>query len=204
MRFARSLRSIRLAAALAIVAGGCAGGDPRPPEVGEAPSSVPPSLVSRRVMVLPVQDVVGVSGRVDDELAFALAGRGDEVLWIPVDRVRAAVGRAPAMEIPLDALPVEQFLQIEVRRIGDPLYGILRRAAALVDAEVALIPVQLRARPDEAERPGAVEVRVALIQVLTGRVLWYGVEQGRAGDGTDPAALASAMETMARRLVPGM
>ena len=154
-------------------------------------------------MVLPVQDAIGVEGALDGELAFALEARDGDVIWISAARLRDALARSPNLRVPLDVLPVEQFLQVEVRRIGDPLYGILRRAAALTDAQVALIPVQVYARPDVEDRPGAVEVRVALIEVLTGRVLWYGVEQGRPGAGSDPAAVASAMEAMARRLVPG-
>ena len=178
------------------------GGATSAPVPGAAPTN-PPLLSSRRVMVMPVQGTVGVVGDLDAELAFALESRSRDVLWIPSTRVREAARMAPGMRIPLDTLPVEQFLQAEVRRIGDPLYGILRRAAAVTDAEVALIPVQVRARPDAPGTPGAVEVRVALIRVLTGDVLWFGAEEGRPGAGDDPAAIASAMETMARRLAPG-
>ena len=185
--------------ALVLTLGGC-GGRGSAPEAG-APSRGVPSLMGTRVMVLPVQGAVDVSGDLDAELNYALQAR-DGVQWIPAEEVRAAVDRSPALRAPLDALPVEQFLQVEVRRIGDPLYGMLRRAAALTDAQVALIPVQVRERPDLPETPGAVEVRVALIELITGRVLWYGVEQGRPGAGNDPAAVATAMEAMARRLVP--
>lgn len=192
---------IRLVAMALLVLAGCAG-NAAPPQAGE-PAVRPPSLISRRVMVLPVQEVVGVPGNLDAELTFALSGRGDEVLWIFPDAVREALARSPSMRVPLDALPVSMFLNTEVRRVGDPLYGMLRRAAALMDAEVAMIPVQVGARPSTLEKEGGIEIRVALIHIVTGDVLWYGVEQGTPGDGRDPSALASAMEAMARRLVPG-
>lgn len=173
-----------------------------PPQAGE-PAVRPPSLASRRVMVLPVQESIGVPGDLDAELTFALEARGDEVLWINPETLRRAVAMSPAIRVPLESLPVSMFMQSQVRRVGDPLYGMLRRVAALVDAEIAMIPVHVLARPTTPERAGAVEVRVALIHVVTGDVLWYGVEEGAPGDAPDPSALASAMEAMARRLVPG-
>ena len=173
------------------------------PEPGQ-PNVLPPNLSAQRVMVFPVQGTPGVRGPVDDELRFALESREEGPIWISVDRMREVVRMSPASRVPLDDLPVSVFLRGEVTRVGDPLYGILRRAGALADADIALIPVEARARADTPDTPGAVEIRVALIHVLSGRVVWYGVEEGTAGAGTDPAALASAMEAMARRLVPGV
>jgi hypothetical protein len=43
---------------------------------------------------------------------------------------------------------------------------------------------------------------VALIVIRTGRVSWYGVIEGLAGEAQDPATLASVAEVMARNLLP--
>ena len=104
--------------------------------------------------------------------------------------------------MPLDDLPVGAFLQAQVNRVGDPLYGYLRRMAAISDAQLALIPVQVRQRSPTEGRPGAVEVVVAILSVVDGRVAWFGVVQGNAGDGSNPASLASAADALARTILP--
>ena len=153
-----------------------------------------------RVMVLPVQQVAGLEGNADAELAFGLEGRGAEVEWILPDRVQRMLDRSPGMDARTRGLPVAQFLQAEVRRVGDPLYGQLRRMAALVDADVVFLPVRAAAEP--AVGGGAVvRLHTALIDVRTGRVVWFGVEEGNAHEAGDPRALASAVDVLARRLL---
>lgn len=176
-----------------------------------------PNLTGRRVMVLPVQRLSGgVTGSPDAELGFALEQRSRDVFWILPDELRDAVRASPGFDVRVDNLPVGVFGQAEVRRVGDPLYGNIRRLAALVDAQLALIPVGVGYRraaaadsqtvagdPDDAvPPPGRVEVAAALISVVTGRVVWFGVEGGTAGTATDPAALASALDRLALRLAP--
>ena len=92
--------------------------------------------------------------------------------------------------------------QAQVNRIGDPLYGYLRRLSAISNGTLALIPVEVRHRASTAERPGAVEVVAALVDVRSGRVPWFGVVQGAPGDGSSPGALASAADALARLLFP--
>jgi hypothetical protein len=94
------------------------------------------------------------------------------------------------------------FLQAEVRRIGDPLFGQLRRLAALADGRLALIPIAVRHRADTPERPGAIEVVATLLDATSGDVFWFGVVEGVPGGGADPRALASAADALARRLLP--
>lgn len=177
------------------------------PEPG-SPQGTPPDLRGSRVMVLPAQGVAGVAGDVDAELAFALRDRGAGVTWIFPPRLQEALDRSPGLGGRIHGLPVGVFGAGEVRRVGDPLYGDLRRVAALVDAEVALIPVRAWAWTDEAAG-GEVRVRVsaALVHVRTGRVPWFGVVEGEPGPAADPAGLASAAEALARALlwyvVPG-
>ena len=170
------------------------------------PARAPPRRPCRtsrgaRVMVFPVQDSQGVGPGTDAELAFALSQRGSEVDWVFADAMGRALQASPGMETRLDGLPVAIFLQVEVRRVGDPLYGYLRRIGALVDSEVALIPVLVRRHPGSAESPGTVEISTAVISVRTGQVLWFGSAEGEPGGVDDPRALASAADALAVRLL---
>ena len=113
--------------------------------------------------------------------------------------MQEALDRSPGLNARIRGLPVGMFSSAEVRRIGDPLYGDLRRLSSLVDAEVALLPVRAWARPD----PEGARLRLttALIHVRTGRVLWYGVVEGEPLDPATPVALASAVDALARTLL---
>lgn len=186
-----------LALALLLAVAGCGRKAPAPePGVGGAS---PPDLRGSRVMVLPFQDAAALAGDPDAELAFGLRTRGEGVTWILPPRLEEALQRSPGLDTRLRGLPVGMFSAGEVRRVGDPLYGELRRLAALVDAEVALLPVRAWVHPGE----GGPRIRMsaALVHVRTGRVLWFGVAEGDPGEAADPAALASAVESLARTLL---
>ena len=150
-------------------------------------------------MVLPNQQVAGVMGDVDAEVAFALRHRGNGITWIFPPRLQEALDRSPGLGGRIRGLPVGVFDAAEVHRVGDPLYGDLRRVAALVDAEVALVPV--RAWSHSSQEGPRVRISSALIHVRTGRVSWFGVVEGDAAEGSDPAGLASAAEALARALL---
>ncbi len=150
-------------------------------------------------MVLPFQQPGTVSGDVDAELAFGIRSRGEGVTWILPPRLQEAVDRSPGLRARVRGLSVGAFGGAEVERVGDPLYGDLLRLASLVDAEVALVPIRAWV---QAGDPGPrVRLSAALIHVRTGRVLWYGIEEGGSFDPDDPRALASAAETLARKLL---
>jgi hypothetical protein len=195
-------RAAVLAAALLLSA--ACGLRSAPAPTGGATRGSIPNLSGQQVLVLPVQSMSGVTGNADAELTDALAARGGAggVRWVMPAALRAMVARSPALDVPVDALPVGVFLQAEVRRIGDPLYGQLRRLAALANGRLALVPVAVRHRADTPERPGAVEVVATLLDTSTGDVFWFGVVEGAPGGGADPRALASAADALARRLVP--
>lgn len=177
---------------------GCGGQTP-PPEPGTT-RGTPPDLRGHRVMVLPVQQSLAVPGNPDAELAFGLREHGRGVEWIFPQQVDEALDRAPGLQTQTHGLPVGYFLQVEVNRIGDPLYGDLRRLAALVDAEAVLLPVQatLASVPDSDPR---VRFWTALIDVRTGRVLWFSVLEGQSFPADDPRGLASAADAVARNLL---
>lgn len=185
---------VLLAAGLA----GCAGTAP-PPEPGEQ-RGTPPDLRGRRVMVLPVQENLGVPGDLDAEMAFGLSGRGSGVDWIMPPELQRVVDRSPGSNLRIRSLPVGAFTLAEVRRIGDPLYGDLRRLSEFVDAEVALIPVRAWAATEGAGDP-TVRLSTSLIDVRTGRVLWFAVTEGSPHPLDDPRALASVVDRMARTLL---
>jgi hypothetical protein len=105
--------------------------------------------------------------------------------------------RSPGVPAQIRGLPVQVFLQAEVNRVGDPLYGHLLRLAGLTGADVALIPVELKYGEDAAYL-----IAAALISTSSGRVIWYGVMEGDSGEAQSPAALASVAEMLARALLP--
>ena len=116
-----------------------------------------------------------------------------------VGRLQAVLDRSPGMSR-IRGLPVGVFSTAEVRRIGDPLYGELRRLGAMVDGDVALIPLMAVAQP--ADSLGVrVRVSAAVIHVRTGQVLWFGMVEGEPRGTSDPAALASSVDALARTLL---
>ena len=184
-----------------------------PPQAGVVRGGVP-DFRGETVMLLPVQDILGVGGDPDAEIAFALQNRSDAVEWALPDELERAVRRSPTLEVRVHALAVGVFLQGEVRRIGDPLYRDLLQISALTGSRLALIPIQVRYRPavlpdpevpeeDQVEkREGAIEIMAVLIETRGGNVLWFGLLDGEPGAADDPAALASAADRLAQVLVP--
>lgn len=194
----RPLRGAVAAAFLTLGLGACHHPVPAP---GPGTSQgVPPDLRGSRVMVLPVQQNMGVTGDVDAEMAFGLGQRGHGVEWIFPAQMEQALSRSPGLDADTHGLQMGAFEAGEVRRVGDPLYGQLRRLSAIVDGQVALVPVRASMEPDSLGG-SAVRLSAALIQVRTGRVLWFGVAQGDAGPPGDPRALASTVDRLARTVL---
>jgi hypothetical protein len=161
---------------------------------------VAPDLRGIRVLILPVQQNFGVRGDLDAELAYGLRERGRDVAWIATSEVEEVLARSPALQTRTRGLPVGIFVQAEVQRIGDPLFGELRRIAALVDAQAVVLPVQatLASAPGEDPR---IRLWTALVDVRSGRVPWFAVLEGGAFPPGDPRALASAVDEVARSLL---
>lgn len=191
------LAGLALAGSLA-----CGGNTAPPPEPGQM-RGTPPDLRGRRVLLLPTQHVAGVMGDVDAELAYQLGDVGRDVDWVLPDAVAEILARSPNVDARPEDLPVANFLHAEVRRVGDPLYGQLRRMSALVDADAVLIPIAATFEPNAAVVGAEPRVRltVTLIEPRTGRVVWFGVEEGGDFPRSDPRALASAVERVTRTLL---
>lgn len=192
-------RAARLAPLALLALTGCAR-TVDPPAPGESRGWVP-DLRGQQVMVLPFQIQEGPVADADAELAFALEGTGPSVTWVLPADIREALRASPALDAPLDGLPVDVFLRTQVDRLGDPVYGVLRRLGAVTGADLALLPVAVFQRAEAPEVPPSVQVSAALMDVRTGRVIWYGVEAAPGSSG-DPAVLAAAMDRLARRLAP--
>jgi hypothetical protein len=184
---------------VALMLAGCGARTAAPPEPGTI-RGVAPDLRGIRVLLLPVQQNLGVRGDLDGELAYALRERSAEVVWITAAQVEEVLARSPAMQTRTRGLPVGAFVQAEVQRIGDPLFGELRRMAALVQAQAIVLPVQatLEAAPGEDPR---VRLWTALIDVRSGRVPWFAVLEGGAFPTDDPRSIASAVEVVSRSLL---
>ncbi len=159
-----------------------------------------PDLRGMKVMVLPLQRRTGLRDDLDPEIAYALQARGAGPNWIMPDDLARALARSPGLDVPLMALPVGIFLTREVNRIGDPLYGYLLRAAAVTNAQVALIPVEARRRI-ELDGSSVVELVATLLDVRKGRVIWFGVVEGRPGTAGDFQIVASAADALASMLL---
>ena len=187
--------------ALALLAIGLAscGGNPPPPLPGTT-RGAPPDLRGRRVIVLPVQQNLGVAGDIDAEMAFGLQDKTREVTWILDAEVQEILRRSPGILAGTRGLPVGHFLLAEVQRVGEPLYGNFRRMSALVDAGMILLPVQAVVSAVEGEDP-RVELAVALIDSRTGRVEWFAIVEGGAFPAGDPRGIASAVDALARGLL---
>ena len=152
-------------------------------------------------MVFPVQIQSGIRDNADPEIAVAFRERSDEVDWVFPDEFEAALARAPGVQSRVTGLPVGLFLRTEVDRVGDPLYGQLRRLGEMTSAEVAFIPVALRVGTAEASGESTVEIVSTILDVRSGRVLWFGVVAGRPSPTADFASVASAVETLAATLL---
>jgi hypothetical protein len=152
------------------------------------------------VLVLPVQQNVGVRGDPDAELAFGLTSRSSGVDWVLPDELEEVLDRSPGIQSGLRGLPVGQFLVVEVRRVGDPLYGDLRRLSSLVDADAVLLPVQVALEAEPGPEP-TVRVWTALINPRTGDTRWFSVLEGSPFPADDPRGLASAMDEVARTML---
>ena len=184
---------------VAVLAIGCFGNAPAP--TAGTSAGVVPDLRGRRVMVLPVQIRAGVPGDASPEIDFVFRTRASEVRWIFSDELEAALARAPGVETTVRGLPVGAFLSSEVRRIGDPLYGQLRRLGAMVNSDIALIPVAVRAGAEGAGGVSVVEIVATILNVRTGQVIWFGVVAGRPGPVADFGTVASAVEELAETLL---
>ena len=184
-------------AAMGMLLAACAS-DPAHTGPGATRGAVP-DLRGRRVLVLPIQlqSTIPSDVTADEEVAYALQARSERVDWVFAPEVEEVLRRSPNVQANVRNLPVGFFLQAEVKRIGDPLYGDIRRLTTLSGADVAIIPVQLSYGPDEA-----FHMVMTILDPVTGYVLWFSTIDGEEGPLDSPGALASMADAVSRALVP--
>ena len=200
-------RRIVQAFAAGLVLAAC-GPKAAPPAANESPR--PPALTGATVLVLPVHpgtvptpDAVNVNFRADGvdgldaEIAYWLPESAGRVHWVLPDAIDRALARSPGLNIDTRNLAVQSFRRMQVRRIGDPLFGDLRRLGAILDARFALIPVAAEFRPTTGDR-GRIDIAAAIIDTERGDVVWFGVVSGEEGTAGDAAVTTSAAQSFAR------
>jgi hypothetical protein len=189
------------------------------PPSADAPQRGWPDIAGRTVMLMPVQGMVplirvaaadperaavplGEAARaaLDAELAYWLAHRAPRTRWLASEAVDRAVAQSPLIDVRVRELAVRDFQRARLQHIGDPLYGQLRRVAALMDARGAFVPLGAVWVPEQGGS-GRVHLSAALIDTLGGDVIWQGVVAGAAGDLDDGNTIASVAQALAR-LVP--
>jgi hypothetical protein len=193
-------RGIRLASGLPLLlllaaAAGCGG---RQAPTADRPARPAPDLTGHAVMVLPVQGTAPAG--LDGEIGFWLEEQAPRVRWILPPVLEQTVQRTPGLDVHVRSLAVSAFRRAEVKRIGDPLFGDLRRLGAVVGARYAVVPVYAVAPLDM--EAGRIEIAVALIDTVGGDVLWFAVVGGDASPAGDPVAVASAARALARAVAP--
>lgn len=167
------------------------------PEAGYQRGAMP-DVAGMRVMVLPLQIGAEAYPDVDPEVRYALGASGPDVAWVFPAELRLALSRNPGMDLPVDNLPVRDFLVGELRRVGDPLFGDLYRLAALADASYALIPVEAHAT--QGDEGVSLELTAALVEIRTGYVRWFGVVRGGEGAPDDLYVSATVADALAQRV----
>lgn len=205
---ARLALTPRAAVALAAiaVAAGC-GPKAAPPVANETPR--PPALIGATVLVLPVHPgtvptpgVTNVNFRTDGvdgldaEIAYWLPESAPRVKWILPPAVDRTLERSPGLNIDIRNLAVHSFRRMQVRRIGDPLFGDLRRLGAVFDTRYALIPVAAEFRATTAST-GRIHIAATLIDTERGTVLWFGVVSGDEAPAGDTGITTSAAQALA-------
>lgn len=208
------LLSLALVAALAgcgarARAGSAPADAPREPPLAVA--QAPMDLGGQKVLVLPVQRGSGLSVGLDaatDEFVFALRERDTRTQWVMPDALRRALSRAPGYAPDPRSLPSDVYAH---NQMGEPLAGIVRRYAALVDSRLVVIPTSAAFAPSVGGDRGRVRFQVMVVDSRSGAVIWRGAADGEeriraAGETTtagDQGALASAAAALAAKMLRG-
>jgi len=156
----------------------------------------------------------------DAELQFALdASRGAEDWALPDDVVRR-VGRNPMLRMDPSRLAYQGLLEKPDKRkqIYEPLHGELRGISALFDTRYVVLPISLFVQEDPAGPDGPpadspadpahrpVEHRahllLAMIDIRSSTIVWWGEIAGDPGPADSPALTASLAERVAKAVAP--
>lgn len=174
------------------------------------PAATPaPVLTGQTVMIFPVQrgnvpvadpqlqHFTLATDKLDAELAYWLPQTATNVKWTLPAAIQRAITRSPSLAVDINNLAITSFQRAEVKRIGDPLFGDLRKLAAVLDTRLAVIPIAAE-RIGTNPQTARVQVATAVIDAMNGMVIWFGVIEGDAEATSEEAGIASAAQAMAR------
>ncbi len=182
----------------------------RAEKVPPVPVATPaPVLSGQTVMIFPVQrgnvptadpqlqHYTLATDKLDAELAYWLPQVATNVKWTLPAAIQRAITRSPTLEVDINNLAVASFQRAEVKRIGDPLFGDLRKLASVLNTRVAVIPIAAE-RIGTNPQTARVQVATAVVDAMNGMVIWFGMIEGDADATGEEAGIASAAQAMAR------
>jgi hypothetical protein len=156
----------------------------------------------------------------DAELEYALGGtRGAEDWALPADVIRR-VDRNPMLRTDPSRMAYQGLLEKPDKRkqIYEPLHGELRSISALFDTRYVVLPISLFVEADpigpasshagsSAGRNGfeptyRAHLLLAMIDIRSSTIVWWGEIAGEAGDADSPALTASLAERVAEAVAP--
>ncbi len=156
----------------------------------------------------------------DAELQFALEGsRGAEDWALPADVVRR-VERNPMLRMDPSRMAYQGLLEKPDKRkqIYEPLHGELRSISALFDTRYVVLPISLFVEPDppgeddpQPDSPADLNgpdtryrahLLLAMIDIRSSTIVWWGEIVGEAGTADSPALTASLAERVADAVAP--
>ena len=156
----------------------------------------------------------------DAELQYALdRSRGAED-WALPDEVERRVRRNPMLRMDPSRLAYQGLLEKPDKRkqIYEPLHGELRGISALFDTRYVVLPISLFVREDPAgpDEPAAdspadlarreaefrAHLLLAMIDIRSSTIVWWGEIAGDAGPADSPALTASLAERVAKAVAP--
>lgn len=216
------VRRLPFLLSLALLAAACGGTsrhvDPEPATAEGHPLA---GWASRAVAVAPVQrlvpgDTLGWARRVgderawltrlDQEIAYALRGRGADGRWLLADSVVARARRNAAHAGDprrLDALALADPPKPNGLVAAEPAQRIRTLAALTGNAPWVLVPAAVRFVPAEEGRAGGRAVlALSLVDARAARVVWHGRVRSDVADAPGPAVAASLAERVADLVAP--
>ena len=174
-----------------------------------APLATPaPILAGQTIMIFPVQQGFVPNptatqqhfpldgSKLDAELAYWLPQIAGNARWILPATIQRSISRSPTLGVNINNLSVAAFQRAQVKRIGDPLFGDLRKLAAVFDAPIAVIPVAAE-NIGLSQEVARTQIATAVINAMDGTVLWFGVIESEP-EARGDAAIASAAQAFAR------
>lgn len=195
-----SLKPLALALAFALALTSCARPH-APPPLPSAASA--PVLAGVKVVLFPVQAGSVPSpvpqqhwpvdrARLTSEIAYWVQQAKAAPGWITPEQIERAIERSPGLNVDPQALAVGVFQRAQVKSIGDPLFGDIRKIAAVFDGQLVVVPVA--AEYVGATRDSArLEIATAVIK-LDADVLWFGVIASTETGVDSDAVVASAAQ----------